>query len=258
MTTTANEVKEKVRRAYSRVAQTRKAASKSTCCAPRGYDPDYSPEEIASVPPGAYLAAGSGNPVRAAQLRPGETVVDLGCGAGMDAFLAANQVGPTGRVIGVDMTAEMIERAQANAVRGGYGQVKFRNGDIEQLPLPAESADVVLSNCVINLAPDKAAVFRDIYCVLRPGGRFAIADIVLRGGPTVVHRALAQLAPCACIGGAQEQGAYLETIRSAGFEKVEVIAGRPVVGQPLEQVLRTHAITVVGRKPIGSERRQTQ
>jgi len=248
--TNASELKERVRRAYGQKAQERKIASKSACCAPRGTDPDYSPEEIASVPPGAYLAAGSGNPVRAALLRPGETVVDLGCGAGMDVFLAANQVGPGGRVIGVDMTAEMLERARENAGRSGYPQVEFRQGDIEQLPLPAASADVVLSNCVINLAPDKAAVFRDMHRVLRPGGRFAIADIVLRGEPTLVHRSILQLAPCACVGGAQEQEGYLDTLRAAGFEGVEVVARRPAAGQALEKVLRIYAITVVGRKPV--------
>jgi SAM-dependent methyltransferase len=249
MTTSAGEMKEKVRRAYKRVALKRTRVTKSACCAPRGHEPDYGLEEIASVPPGAYLAAGSGNPVRAARLRRGETVVDLGSGAGMDAFLAANQVGASGRVIGFDMTPEMVARAQALAARGGYPQVEFRSGDIERLPLAAESADVVLSNCVINLAPDKAAVYREIYRVLRPGGRFAIADIVLEGKPTLAHRTLAQLAPCACIGGALERGAYLEIIRKAGFEGVEVVAERPMLGQPLEQLFHTQAVTIVGRKP---------
>lgn len=249
MNTDASDVKEKVRKAYGRVARTRKVASKSFCCAPPSHGPDYSAEEIASVPPGAYLAAGSGNPVRAARLQLGETVVDLGCGAGMDVFLAANQVGLGGRVIGVDMTPEMLERARDNAARSGYAQVEFRQGEIEHLPVPAESADVVISNCVINLVPDKAAVFRDIHRVLRPGGRFAIADIVLQGSPTLVHRTLAKLAPCACIGGVLEENAYLNALRSVGFEGVEVVASRPMLAQPLEQVLRTRAITVVGRKP---------
>lgn len=249
MNTDASDVKEKVRKAYGRVARTRKPASKASCCAPPSHGPDYSAEEIASVPPGAYLAEGSGNPVRAARLQAGETVVDLGCGAGMDVFLAANQVGPGGRVVGVDMTPEMLERARAIAAQGGYAQVEFRQAEIEQLPLPAESADVVLSNCVINLVPDKTAVFGDIHRVLRPEGRFAIADIVLQGSPTLVHRTLAKLAPCACIGGALEENAYLNALRSVGFEGVEVVASRPMMGQPLEQVLRTRAITVVGRKP---------
>lgn len=249
MKTVAEEQKEKLRAAYGEIARTREAEAASACCAPAGVAPDYSLEEIASVPAGAFLSEGSGNPVRAARLQPGETVVDLGCGAGMDVFLAANRVGPTGRVVGVDMTPEMLARARANAARGTYSQVEFLQADIERLPLPQASADAVLSNCVINLAPDKAGVYREIFRVLKPGGRFAIADIVLRGEPGRIQRAITSLAPCSCIATALEQSAYLDTVRTAGFEGVEIVAERPAVSQPLDWLVRAQAVTLVGRKP---------
>lgn len=249
MRTMSEEQKEKIRAAYGEIARTREAEAAATCCAPAGVAPDYSPEEIASVPAGAFLGEGSGNPVRAARLQPGETVVDLGCGAGMDVFLAAKRVGAAGRVVGVDMTPEMLDRARANAAGSTYPQVEFLQGDIERLPLPPASADAVLSNCVINLAPDKAAVYREIFRVLKPGGRFAIADIVLRGEPGRLQRAIAGLAPCSCIATALEQRAYLDTIRSAGFEGVEIVAERPAVSQPLDLLVRAQAVTLVGRKP---------
>lgn len=252
MKTTAEEQKEKVREAYGEIARTRSAQEAPACCAPAGHAPDYSPEEIASVPEGAFLGEGSGNPARAARLQPGETVVDLGCGAGMDVLLAANQVGEPGRVVGIDMTPEMLTRARANAARGHYPQVEFRQADIERLPLADDSADVALSNCVINLAPDKAAVYREIFRVLKPGGRFAIADIVLRGEPGRIHRAIAQMAPCSCVSTALEQNAYLETIRAAGFESVGIVAERPALSQPLDALVRAQAVTLVGWKPAAA------
>ncbi len=242
-------LKEKVRAAYGEIARVRDAETAATCCTPPGYAPDYSLEEIASVPEGAFLGEGSGNPVRAAQLQPGETVVDLGCGAGMDVFLAANQVGVRGQVIGVDMTPEMLQRARANAARGNYPQVEFLQSDIERLPLAAENADAVLSNCVINLTPDKAAVYREIYRVLKPGGRFAVADIVLRGEPGLIHKVLAECAPQSCIGTASEENQYLKTIRAVGFVEVKLVSERPAVAQPLESLVRAYAVTLVGRKP---------
>jgi len=251
MKSTAEEQKEKVRAAYGEIARTRSTEGAATCCAPPEAGPDYSADEIGSVPAGAYLGEGSGNPVRAAQLQPGETVIDLGSGAGMDVFLAANRVGPAGRVVGIDMTPEMLARARANARTGSYPQVEFQQADIERLPVPAGSADAVLSNCVINLAPDKAAVYREIFRVLKPGGRFAIADIVLRGEPGRLRRALLDLAPCSCIATALAEDAYLETIRAAGFEGVEIVAERPAVSQPLDTLVRAQAVTLVGRKPFG-------
>jgi len=249
MKSIAEEQKEKVRAAYGEIARTRTTEGPATCCAPPATPLDYSLEEIASVPPGAFLSEGSGNPVGAARLQPGETVIDLGSGAGMDVFLAANRVGPAGRVLGIDMTPEMLERARANAARGDYPQVEFQRGDIERLPAASDSADVVLSNCVINLAPDKAAVYREIFRVLKPGGRFAIADIVLRGEPGRIRRALLDLAPCSCVSTALEESAYLETIRAAGFDGVEIVAERPALAQPLAALVRAQAVTLVGRKP---------
>ena len=267
MKATANEQKEKVCAAHGEVARTRDAHTAAaccepTCCASSGHAPDYSPEEIASVPQGAYLGEGSGNPIRAARLQPGERVVDLGCGAGMDTFLAANQVGKAGHVIGLDMTPEMLERARTNAARSDYPQVEFRQADIEHLPLHPNSADVVLSNCVINLAPDKAAVYREIFRVLKPGGRFAVADIVLRGEADLIHQAAEKLAPGSCVATALEQNAYLETIRGAGFESVEIVAERPALSQPQvaeaarklgfdpeDKRVSAEAVTLVGRKP---------
>lgn len=265
MKTTATEQKENARAAYGEVARTRDAHTAAACCAPPSHGPDYSQEEIASVPEGAYLGEGSGNPVRAAQLQPGERVVDLGCGAGMDTFLAANQVGKAGHVIGLDMTPEMLERARANAARSDYPQVEFRQADIEHLPLHPNSAEVVLSNCVINLAPDKAAVYREIFRVLKPGGRFAIADIVLRGDAGLVHQAAEKLAPGSCVVSALEENKYLAVIKAAGFEDVTVVAERPALSQPQvaeaarklgfdpeDKRVSAEAVTLVGRKPAAT------
>jgi SAM-dependent methyltransferase len=249
MKTTAERQKEKVRAAYGEIALTHKPQTALPCCVPPEHEPDYSPREIASVPEGAFLGAGSGNPARAAGLRPGEVVVDLGCGAGMDVFLAANEVGKSGRVIGVDMTPLMLQRARITASRGDYPQVEFLEADIESLPLASASADVVLSNCVINLAPDKAAVYREISRVLKPGGRFVIADIVLRGPEALIPQAVQGLPACGCVATALEENTYFEAIRAAGFESVEVVAERPATPQPIHELVRARAVTLVGRKP---------
>ncbi|HEX7090962.1 MAG TPA: arsenite methyltransferase [Longimicrobiales bacterium] len=192
----------------------------------------YNAEDLTAVPSGAVTGLGCGNPVALAELRPGERVLDLGSGAGMDAFLAALAVGPSGRVIGVDMTPEMIERAWANAREGGYANVEFRLGDIERLPVEDASVDVVMSNCVINLATDKLAVFREALRVLRPGGRLLVSDLVVEGElPEAVRRDLEAWA--GCIAGALEKGEYLETIRRAGFRDVEVVGERRYAGAEL-------------------------
>jgi SAM-dependent methyltransferase len=181
----------------------------------------YSEEELGAVPEGANLGVGCGNPTAIDALRPGETVLDLGSGAGMDAFLAARQVGPTGFVIGVDMTDAMLEKARANARRVGVANVEFRKGCIEQLPIDDESVDVILSNCVINLSPEKHRVYSEAFRVLRPGGRAMISDIVLeRPLPqTLVDSLDAYLG---CVGGASLRDEYLETISKAGFREVRV------------------------------------
>lgn len=249
MKTPAEQQKENIRAAYGEIARTRNTESSVPCCAPPDHEPDYSHQEIASVPEGAFLGAGSGNPVRVAGLRSGEVVIDLGSGAGMDVFLAANRVGKSGRVIGVDMTPPMLQRARVTAAGGDYPQVEFLQADIESLPLASAVADVVLSNCVINLAPDKAAVYREIYRVLKPGGRFAIADIVLQGPPALIPQAVKGLPACGCIATALEENAYLDAIRAAGFEAVELLAQRPALAQPLNGLVRAHAVTLVGQKP---------
>jgi SAM-dependent methyltransferase len=182
----------------------------------------YSPEEAAAVPEGANLGLGCGNPLGLAEARPGETVLDLGAGAGIDCFLAARAVGPRGHVIGVDMTPPMVERARANARRHGYSQVGFRLGEIEHLPVADRSVDLVISNCVINLSPDKPQVFREAHRVLRPGGRLVVSDLVLIRPLAPEHRRSLELY-VGCVAGAAERQDYLEAIRAAGFQDVEVL-----------------------------------
>lgn len=235
---------------YGKVAQTAAGEALSCCNVEITPSLDYSAEELASVPAGAYLGAGSGSPVRHAGLQPGEVVVDLGPGAGIDSFLAANRVGGAGRVYGFDLTPEMVERARRNA-EGRYTNVSFELAKIERLPLPAGSVDVAISNCVINLSPDKPAVFAEIFRVLRPGGRISISDIVLRGDDQAV-RALRQRPDlgqwCACVLGAWRQEEYLDAIGGAGFEDVKLVAERPAVSEPGGGV-EAAAVTITARKP---------
>ena len=238
--------------AYGAVARTRREDLKPACCAVDAAQPsDYSAEELAAVPKGAYLGEGSGAPVRYAELQQGEVVVDLGAGAGMDSFLAARRVGPTGWVYGYDLTPEMVERAQRNAIAANYANVVFAHADIERLPLPGDAADAAISNCVINLAPDKLAVFVEIFRVLRTGGRLSVADIVLRGAPEAV-RDFRQKAGaeswCACVSGALAEEEYLAAIRGAGFTDVRLMAERPAISQP-GGALAAVAITLTARKP---------
>ncbi len=182
----------------------------------------YSPEELAAAGD-ANLGLGCGAPLRSLDLRPGETVLDLGSGAGIDAFVAARQVGPQGRVIGVDMTPAMLERARAGAASLGLTQVEFREGRLESLPLDDASVDAVTSNCVINLVPDKAAVFREIARVLRPGGRLVVSDIVLDGRlPAEVERNV--LAYVGCISGAAQREDYFAGLRAAGLTRIDVLS----------------------------------
>jgi SAM-dependent methyltransferase len=208
------------------------ASGKGSCCGPSscgvgegkscaGDAPAYSEEEIRSAPEGADLGLGCGNPVAIASLTEGETVLDLGSGAGLDCFLAAKKVGPAGRVIGVDMTPEMVEKARGNATRSGLANVEFRLGEIENLPAADASADVVISNCVINLSPEKARVFSEAFRVLRPGGRVMISDLVLAGElPAAVRESLGAYA--GCVGGAVPLSEYLRLLESAGFRDVRV------------------------------------
>jgi SAM-dependent methyltransferase len=231
-TMTANTQKDsivtKVRDRYARIAEkgdcgcscgtTAEGLAPSDVAKKIGYD-DAS---LAGVPDGANLGLGCGAPVGHLRLQHGETVVDLGSGAGFDSFIAAREVGPTGKVIGVDMTPAMLERARANAVKAGIANVEFRDGRLEALPIATATVDAVTSNCVINLAPDKPIVFREAARVLRPGGRMVISDIILDGElPEVVKDDVE--AYVGCIAGAMQRTAYFEAIAAAGFGNVELL-----------------------------------
>ena len=182
----------------------------------------YSEEEMAAVPEGANLGLGCGNPTAIAALKPGETVLDLGSGAGFDAFLAARRVGPNGKVIGVDMTPDMLSRARDNAINGNITNVEFRQGEIEDLPVESGTVDTIISNCVINLSPDKPKVFAEAFRVLKPGGRIAVSDIVLLEPlPDYIRDSVA--AYTACVAGANLKEEYLGAIKAAGFENIEVV-----------------------------------
>jgi SAM-dependent methyltransferase len=182
----------------------------------------YRKEELQALPEGADLGLGCGAPIGLLELKPGETVLDLGSGAGIDAFLAAREVGPDGRVIGVDMTPQMLDRARRNAASVGHDNVEFRAGRLEALPVDDASIDAITSNCVINLVPDKAAVFREVARVLKPGGRMVVADIVLDAPlPEAVAKDLA--AWVGCISGALPRKEYIRHLESAGLGSVEVL-----------------------------------
>lgn len=207
-------VRARVRARYGQTAK--EIPVGGACCSA-----DYSAAELARVPPESYLGEGSGNPVRAADLRKGETVVDLGSGAGVDVFLAASRVGPKGRAIGIDMTPEMLARARAAAKRAGVANVEFRKAVIEKIPLEDASADAVLSNCVINLSPDKATVFREAFRVLKEGGRLVVSDIVQERPLEIPDD------NCGCVSTAMVRKDYLETIKAAGFRDLKVVADEP-------------------------------
>ncbi len=229
------QIKEMVRIRYGAVAaesaESCCAPASSSCCAPstpstaadKARRMGYSDAELAAAPDGANLGLGCGNPQAIAALRPGETVVDLGSGAGFDCFLAARQVGAAGKVIGVDMTHEMLAKARANAVRMGVDNAEFRLGELEHLPVADNIADVILSNCVVNLVPDKAQVFREAFRVLKRGGRVAISDVVntaplsgaLRADPTLL---------CGCIAGAAPAAQIEIWLSEAGFVDVKIAA----------------------------------
>jgi SAM-dependent methyltransferase len=183
--------------------------------------PGYKPQDLAKVPAGANLGLGCGDPTADADLQPGQTVLDLGSGAGIDCFLAARRVGPEGHVIGVDMTDAMLQRARANAREGGFNNVEFRKGEIEKLPIQSGTVHRIISNCVINLAPDKRPVFAEAFRVLKPGGILNVSDIVSFGPVPESVRRDAELW-AGCIAGAMQKEAYLGLIRETGFKEVTV------------------------------------
>jgi arsenite methyltransferase len=268
----AAEQKELVRARYGGIAAADPIAAAS-CCAPaatgccglaeppaiveKALRMGYSEAEIAAIPEGANFGLGCGNPQAIAALRPGEVVVDLGSGAGFDCFLAARQVGPAGRVIGVDMTHEMLKKARDNAARLGADNVEFRLGEIEHLPIADNTADIVISNCVINLAPDKAQVYREAFRVLKPGGRLAISDVVnitplssdLAADPSLL---------CGCIAGAAPVEQVEAWLAASGFVDIRIgvkpesreLIATWAPGRGIENHVASAAIEA--RKPDGS------
>lgn len=269
-TQTENDVKEMVRQKYSEIALQNKEDNQSSCCgsgccstevynimtddytAVEGYNPD------------ADLGLGCGLPTQFAKIKNGDVVIDLGSGAGNDAFIARHETGETGKVIGIDFTPAMIERARLNAEARGFHNVEFRQGDIEQMPVSANVADVIVSNCVLNLVPNKDAVLKEIYRVLKPGGHFSISDIVLEGHlPPQIQEAAEMYA--GCVAGAIQKKVYLELIKANGFNNITVqkdkliIVPDDILGQYLsaEQIHEfkqsgtgIFSITVYAEKPV--------
>ena len=222
------DLKATVRSAYGRIA-----LDAAACCDDDGCGADeasarigYSQAELASLPDGANLGLGCGNPVALASLREGDVVLDLGSGAGIDCFLAAQAVGPAGRVIGVDMTPEMLDRANANAAAGGYANVEFRRGDLESLPVDDNSVDLVISNCVINLVPDRTQVYREALRVLKPGGRVSVSDTIQT---VALPDALlnTEVAKAGCISAVVTKEAYVASLSEAGFAEVRIDSETP-------------------------------
>jgi SAM-dependent methyltransferase len=245
-------IKKKVRESYGEIAK----KGSSCCCSPTN-EPccgseaktaskaiGYSDQEISSVPEGANLGLGCGNPIALASIKPGETVLDLGSGPGFDSFLAAQRVGKKGKVIGVDMTPEMIAKARENARKGKYDNVDFRLGEIENLPVENNSVDIVISNCVINLSPDKEKVFKEAYRVLKPGGRLMVSDLVLlKELPEPVKNS--EAAYVGCIAGAMLKKDYIKAAEKAGFTGLNVVDEVPFAIEAADYIA---SIKLAGKK----------
>ncbi|MBY0349201.1 MAG: arsenite methyltransferase [Hydrotalea flava] len=231
---TDNELKELVRQKYSEIALQDKATNAASCCGAGGcstevyniMSDDYTTLE--GYTSDADLGLGCGLPTQFAQIKPGNTVIDLGSGAGNDCFVARAATGVSGKVIGIDFTPAMIEKARANAEKLGFNNVEFRQGDIEQMPVTANVADVVVSNCVLNLVPNKDGVFKEIFRVLKPGGHFSISDVVLVGNLPEALRKDAEMY-AGCVSGAIQKDVYLELIRVNGFENITIQKEKPII-----------------------------
>ncbi len=258
--TTDSEIKENVKEKYAQIAKGEISviAKKSSCCSPEpssccgpGSESliqmalDYRPEDLANVPEGADLGLGCGVPTAFADLKEGYTVLDLGSGAGIDVFVASKHVGKTGKVIGLDMTEAMIQKARRNATTINATNIEFRLGEIESMPVDSNSVDRVISNCVINLVPSKENAFREIYRVLKPGGKFTVSDIVVDGTISEEKRRDASLW-AGCISGAIDKKEYLGIIRKAAFSHVEVVSEKKYDYELDNAAL--YSITIVGTK----------
>jgi SAM-dependent methyltransferase len=251
MSTLPDTIHTAVREHYADIARSRDTSSE--CCSPGACSCDsslYAPDMIAELPADVTgLSLGCGDPVTLADIRPGDTVVDLGSGGGIDCFLAAKRVGGEGRIIGVDMTPEMIERARTNAVKVGAANVEFRLGQIEAMPIEDTTADAIISNCVINLSPDKPRVFREMFRVLKPGGRVSVSDIVTSGPmPEALQNNLE--AWSACVSGAIPAEEYAESLRDAGFVDVQIKPkGSADIALSLIPVGTPFSALITARKP---------
>ncbi len=231
---TAEDLKEIVRQKYSEIALQDKATNASSCCGAGGcstevyniMSDDYTTLEGYNAD--ADLGLGCGLPTQFAKIRPGDTVIDLGSGAGNDCFVARAETGVNGKVIGIDFTTAMIEKARANADKLGFNNVEFRQGDIEKMPVTSNMADVIVSNCVLNLVPNKDGVFKEIYRVLKPGGHFSISDVVLVGALPEALRKDAEMY-AGCVAGAIQKDVYLELINHNGFQNITIQKEKPIV-----------------------------
>lgn len=267
---TQEQIKDLVKQKYSEIALQDKETNQSSCCGSGGCSTevynimtdDYT--ELEGYNPDADLGLGCGLPTQFAKIKPGDVVIDLGSGAGNDAFIARHETGETGKVIGIDFTPAMIERARQNNEVRGFNNVEFRQGDIEHMPVTANAAEVVVSNCVLNLVPNKNAVIKEIYRVLKPGGHFSISDIVLQGElPPTIKEAAEMYA--GCVAGAIQKDYYLKLINENGFKNIVIQKDKPIIipDDILQQYLKdddlksfkqsgaaVRSITVFAEKPM--------
>ena len=244
-------IKEFVKERYSKIVTKEEDSCGCSCCGgsednsviKRAEEVGYTMEEIKSIPSDAVFGLGCGNPTALAEINPGETVLDLGSGGGIDVFLAANKVGEEGKVIGVDMTPEMVETAVKNAKEGGYENVEFKHGEIENLPVENNIIDVIISNCVINLTPNKSNAFKEAFRVLKPDGRILVSDLVTEGEiPLEIRKNFEAWA--GCIAGALDKQEYLDTIKNAGFNEVEIVSEKAYTEPNMDERLIGKIISV--------------